>query len=177
MVRKILYSLAALIALVLGTAAVLPSAYTVTRQVRIQATREAVFSKIDDYAKWKEWSPWYEREPSAQVNFSGTASQLGYTMHWSGKEIGEGSLILKNMEAPSRLESELQFVSPKMSSASDQWSLVAVSDQETLVTWTNQGTLAWPLDRIVGLFLNRMLGGEMERGLTKLKNISEGAKE
>ncbi len=175
MAKKILSSLAILIAILLGLTALLPSDYTITRQVRVQAPRDVVFSKIDDYTKWKAWSPWYEREPDAKVMFSGTPGQPGYAMQWQGKEIGEGSLILRSVEAPSRMESELQFVSPKMSPATDQWSLVAVTDQETLVTWTNHGNLAWPLDRVVGLFLNRMLGGEMERGLAKLKLISEGA--
>jgi hypothetical protein len=174
MMKKLSFMLLGVVALLLGAAWFLPSEYTVMRQVRIMAPRETVFLKVADYASWKEWSPWYEREPAAQVDFIGVPGLPGYTMTWNGKEIGEGALLLQELDAPSRMVSTLSFVKPKMAPATDQWAFVAINESETSVTWTNQGTLSWPANRFIGLFLNRMLGTEMERGLSKLKQISEG---
>jgi hypothetical protein len=44
------------------------------------------------------------------------------------------------------------------------------------VTWVDEGDLGMnPMHRWLGLFLDRMIGPDFEKGLAKLKTISEAA--
>jgi len=59
-----------------------------------------------------------------------------------------------------------------MMTLTDIWNF-SDSENGTLVTWTNEGELAYPLMRYFGLLLDNMLGPDFEQGLARLKMYIE----
>ena len=52
----------------------------------IQAPPQVVFGYINDYRKFNQWSPWFERDPEAKYEYSGPTG-VGSKMHWESEGI------------------------------------------------------------------------------------------
>ena len=62
-----------LVLLVGGAAAYVatrPDAYHVERSATVDAPAATVFSQIDDFSVWKEWSPWEKKDPAMKRTVS-----------------------------------------------------------------------------------------------------------
>ena len=72
-----------------------------------------------------------------------------------------------------KVQIDLEFLRPFPGHNAVEFSL-ASQDRGTVVTWSMQGYYAL-VPRIVGLFINmdRMIGGDFERGLQRLKSLAE----
>src|SRR3954469_20953814 len=103
-----------LIAGVMVFAASKPDTFTVQRSAAIKAPPEKIFPLIDDFMKWRTWSPWENKDPGMKRIFDGTTtSGKGATYLWEGnKDVGEGSMEIVESIAPSRLKLKLDFVKP-----------------------------------------------------------------
>lgn len=164
-----LWSLACFVLILLMTAALLPSRYMVQRSIEIQKPAIVVSEKVGDLESWKDWSPLYAAEPEAAFLFEGKRGQPGMTQRWSGEKIGKGSYRLDAVSPGSEIRATLTFNEPDTMVAKDQWTFESIEPNRTKVTWTNQGTLGYPMGRLLGLFLDRMIGKDYEKGLLNLK--------
>src|SRR4051812_37442671 len=103
-----------LIAGVMISAASKPDTFTVQRSAAIKAPPEKIFPLIDDFLKWRTWSPWENKDPAMKRIFdaSGTSGK-GATYAWEGnKEVGQGSMEIVESVAPSRIKLKLDFMKP-----------------------------------------------------------------
>lgn len=174
MIKKILLTLAALVAVVFAYVAVQPSAYTVSRSIVIAATPEAVFQHINDFHKWQAWSPWAALDPAAKTTFDGPPQGKGAVFGWNGNDaVGEGRMTITDSTPSSAIAIKLDFVRPFTDTADVAFALEPV-DGETMVTWSMAGENNF-VGRLFCLFndMDAMIGRDYDKGLASLKSIVE----
>jgi len=170
--KTLLIILLALIALVMLVAAFLPSTVVVSRSVEINKPVEEVFAYVSRYRERQQWDPWLEQDPGAKVTISDPDSGVGSSYAWDGEVIGSGNMVIEALEANKSVTAKLNFVNPQPMSADVMWDLKATANG-TRATWSFSSSLHYPIGRIMGLFMDQLLGPDFEKGLANLKELIE----
>ena len=150
----------------------LPNHYSVSNSIEINKPADVVYSQVYDFNKWGTWDPWMEADPAAKVTVEGTPGTPGHKMSWDGQKSGMGSMTIISSGLNQFVYSQLDFIKPFKATAKDKITLEAAGDK-TKVTWTNTGGLPFPFGRLMGLSIDKMLGGDQRKGLDKLKKFTE----
>jgi hypothetical protein len=153
----------------------LPNKFTVERSIVIHDKRENVYSELVNLEAWKEWSPWIKKDPQAIFNFQGIPGVVGSSNTWDGKIIGSGTQVLEEIEEPKYLKMKLIFTQPKKSNALSTFEILEI-EAGSKVIWKIEGNLSNPIERVWGLFMNYMIGHDLEEGLNSLKARLETTK-
>ena len=105
--------------------------------------------------------------------FKGTDGTVGYVYSWKGdKGAGEGEKEIKDIVEGKRVESEIRFVKPMKASATIVMETESISDNQTKVSWSNAGTLRYPVNIMIPMMEKNVAKG-MDESLQALKNILE----
>ncbi len=164
-----------IVALVLIIALFVPKDVVYEKSILINAPIETVWENTNSLADMDKWNPWDEKDPMMVKDFSGIDGTIGAMQSWDSdvKEVGKGSQTITNIEAPTLFETDLLFLTPYESEAKAYVKLAQEGDQ-TNVTWGFKSVMPYPLN-ITSLFINMesMMGEDWNKGLTKLKTISE----
>lgn len=172
---NLLGGLAMLVLLAVVVAFFLPKNYHVERAVTIQARPDVVFAQFGDLQAWKNWGVWYERDPAMNVTYSKNTAGVGAWSAWESKSEGNGKMTFTAYEPAKKVAYTLEF--PDMHMVSNGSLEIQPADQGVRVVWVSEGDLGMnPMHRWFGLFLDRMIGGDFEKGLAKLKARAESAK-
>ena len=170
--KKILIALGVILVIASIGIYFLPNHYSVSNSIEINKPVDVVYGQLQDFSKWGAWDPWKEKEPEAKATFEGTAGMPGQKMSWEGEKIGAGSMTLKWAIANQSINSDLEFVKPFKATAKDMWKLES-NGGKTTVTWTNTGGLKYPMGRLFGLSVDKMMNSEQKHGLDNLKKYVE----
>lgn len=165
-------SFVAMVALFFVIALFKSKTYEVTQKIEIQVPVEKVFPLVADLSQWKNWSPWYEVQPSADYVFEGTPMQVGSSLKWDGKIIGNGKMTLTESKANEMVMLKIDFNEPRKAQSVSEFRFEA-RGATTLVTWTDKGILSYPFGRLFGDNISQMLAKDFEEGLKKLKSKIE----
>lgn len=150
----------------------LPNHYSVSNSIEINRTPDVVYSQVYDFNKWGNWDPWMEADPEAKVTIEETPGTPGHKMSWDGKKSGMGSMTIKSAGTNQFIYSQLEFIKPFKMTAKDELKLEA-NGEKTKVTWSMSGGLAFPMGRLVGLSIEKMVSPDQKKGLEKLKKFTE----
>lgn len=178
--KKILIVLGVLLLLVVGFAgfvAMQPADYHVERSITIDAKPETVFAQINNFKKWENWSPWAKLDPDAKESYEGPEEGKGAIFKWDGNdEVGEGHMEILESDANKLVKIKLVFVRPMPGEAITSFKLKE-DDGKTVLTWDMEGENDF-MGKAMCLFmdLDAMIGNEYEKGLAKLKSLSEEEK-
>lgn len=179
MLKTALYVMLGLLAVIVGIfgyASTKPDTFSVSRSISIAAPAEVIFPLINDLRRMSTWSPFEKKDPNIKQVFSGPDSGKGQRHDWDGNhEVGKGWLMITESTAPSRVDIELNMERP-ISVRNDVTFTLVPDGGGTKVTWAMQGPV--PLvAKVMHLFfdVDRMVGGDFEKGLADLKTMAEGA--
>ena len=169
----ILFVMAGIIALLLIIALFMKREHYVKREIIINASRQKVF----DYIKLLKNQDTFNKDAMADSDrkkeFKGTDGTVGYIYAWSGhKNAGVGEKEIKNIIEGKRIETEIRFVKPMAATASIIMETESLSDDQTKVSWSNAGTLHYPLIIMIPM-LEKSVAKGMDSSLSTLKNILE----
>jgi len=169
---RLILGLAAIGLVLAGVAFALPSQVTVVRSIVINAPEGAVFPYLSNLHKFAEWSPWAARDPQLRVTYSGPESGKGAHTEWesSKKEIGRGLMEITEADPNRHAELVVDLDGLEGTTFFD----ISPAGSGSKVTWGfgyNAGTS--PIGRWKGLMLDRLIGGEFQSGLVKLKERVE----
>jgi hypothetical protein len=172
MLRKLLSAIILVVVMLIGVAYILPQQVHVQRAITIERPAAVVFPLLNSPKRFNEWSPWKDLDPNVRMSYSGPESGVGAAMAWSGNsKVGKGSQVITESLADQRVKTDLDF--GEMGTAKAAWELTA-SDGGTKTVWSldmNVGNN--PLGRYMGLFMDKMIGPDYERGLKQLKTLAE----
>src|SRR4026208_1747527 len=169
----ILLIVAGIIALLLILAFFMKREHYVKREIAINAPRQKVFDFLKLLKNQEKFNKWAKTDPDRKEEFKGTDGTVGYIYAWSGnKKAGEGEKEIKNIVEGKRVETEIRFVKPIAATASIIMETESLSDNQTKVTWSNAGTLKYPINIMIPM-MEKMLPKEMDSSLSNLKNILE----
>ena len=159
---------------ILAIAATKPNNFIVQRSTEIAAPAEAVFSLIDDFHKWRDWSPWEGLDPDLKRKMSGTDSGPGAVYEWDGnKKVGTGRMEIIEATAPVKAVIKLDFLRPFEAHNVAEFTIVP-QGQTSRVNWTMRGPAPF-MTKLMQTVINfdKMIGKDFEKGLANLKAIAE----
>jgi hypothetical protein len=173
MFKKISIGIGIVITGILTLAALKSGEMHVSRELVIAATPEVLFPYINNSQKSYEWMPWAEGDSGIKINFSGPSEGVGSQSSWNGKKMGVGSSEVVESVANQIVKTKLVYTKPFEMSQLAELSLTPATNG-TLVKWSISGQNSF-FFRLMGLFMNcdKMIGGEFEKGLNKLKSLTE----
>jgi effector-binding domain-containing protein len=166
MLKKIfVIAIVVLIVLAIG-GMLLPRNIRVQRSVDVARPASLIYATLNSFQLFPKWSPWQNLDPNMRQSTEGPREGVGAKLVCSGTQVITGS-------TPDRsVESDIDF--GKMGVAKSSI-LLNPQGSFTRVTWmldTDMG--AGPVGRYFGLFMDRMIGRDYERGLSQLKVLMEG---
>jgi uncharacterized protein YndB with AHSA1/START domain len=176
MVLKILIGVAIVIVIFAIVVATRPAAFHIERSITIAAPPRAVFEQVNDFRAWTAWSPWEKIDPNLQRTYGGPPNGVGTTYAWVGnKKVGEGRMTIEKSDSPSSIAIKLEFVKPFAATNVAAFTFSPTADG-TRVTWAMDGRNNF-VCKAFSLFMgmDKMVGGDFERGLAALKTVAEGA--
>jgi len=162
------------VVVVLVLAVTKPDSFAVQRSIAMNAPPDRIFPFINDYRQWAAWSPYETKDPQMKRTFSATTAGKGATYAWEGdSNVGAGDMTIVDSAPPSRIAIKLNMVKP-ISASNDVTFTLAPQGGGTNVTWAMQGPVPF-FAKIIHVFFNmdKMVGGDMEAGLAKLKTVAE----
>ena len=169
----ILLIIAGIIALVLIMALFMKKEHYVKREIIINAPRQKVFDYIKLLKNQDEFNTGAMEDPDRKKEFKGTDGTVGYIYSWSGnKSAGEGQKEIKNIVEGKRIETEIRFVKPMTAVGYALMDTESLSDNQTKVSWSNAGTLKYPLNILVPMVEKHGVR-DIDGSLATLKNILE----
>lgn len=150
-----------------------PDTFRVQRAMTINAPSEKLVGILTDLRRGAEWSPYEKKDPAMKKTFSGPASGPGAKLEWDGnKDVGAGSLTVKNV-TPSKVTLNLHMIRPFEGNNTVEYAF-APQGNATSMTWALHGPMPL-ISKVMCVFMDfdKMVGADMERGLTDLKALAE----
>ena len=169
-VKKILLVLAIIFVVIAAIGYIFfPSHIHVERKAMINQKQSVVYNYVNNLGNWNSWSPWYQLDSAAKYSFEGPASGAGATFSWESqnKDVGKGSMKITDAMPDSVIKQDLNFMEEGTAKSSFRF---APEGNATSVTWAFDVEAGVnPLFRIMGGFMDGMLGKDFEKGLANLK--------
>lgn len=147
--------------------------YHIRREIVINQPKQQVFNYLKMLKNQDNFSKWVMIDPAMQKNYRGTDGTVGFIYAWDGdKKAGKGEQELKKITEGERLDIEVRFERPFTSVAQTPFTTTAISESQTKVSWEMISRMNYPMN-IMTLFVDKLLGKDMETSLVTLKGILE----
>ncbi|HZI53435.1 MAG TPA: SRPBCC family protein [Chitinophagaceae bacterium] len=162
------------IAFVLIAGIFVPKTFHLEKDITINAPQEKVWSHVNSLQELEKWSPWTDIAPAINVTHEGQKGAIGSVYRWEGnKDVGSGNQTITKIQQPERVETHLHFIKPFKGEA-DSFIQLAAAGSGTNVTWGFDTKYSYPMN-VMQLFvdMDEMMGNQYNKGLSKLKTISE----
>ena len=180
MIKKILLLAIVVIVVVIAAFSVVvamqPSHYRVERSATMNAPAPIVFNQVNDFHKWDAWSPWAKLDPNMKTTYEGTPAGTGAVYSGVGNsDVGEGKMTITDSKPGELVKIKLDFIKPFAASSDTVFSFKPQGNQ-TAVTWTMDGENNF-IGKAFCMFMNmdKMVGGDFEKGLAQMKTVAEAA--
>jgi hypothetical protein len=172
----VIISIAIVVAIFFILAAITKSEYTVAREIIIGQPKQTVFDYIKYLKNQDNYSIWIMMDPGMKKEYQGIDGTVGFSSAWDSdnKKVGQGQQIITGITDGEILNSEIHFIKPFEGRAKAAMATTAITAIQTKVNWTFTSKMAYPMN-IMLLFMNmdKMIGGDLETGLSNLKNVLE----
>jgi hypothetical protein len=173
-VKIILIGLAAVAAIFLVIVALQPSDFRIERSATMRAPAAAPYAQVNDFQKWRDWSPWEKVDPQLKRSYEGPQAGAGARYAWVGnKDVGEGRMTIVESRPGELVRIKLEFFKPFAAVNDAQFSFKPAADG-TAVTWSMTGQNNF-ISKAICLFvdMDKMVGGMFEQGLAQMKAVVE----
>lgn len=151
-----------------------PAACNISREIVIRASPETLFPFINNSKKMNEWMPWQDSDPGVKMQYSGPDEGVGSKSSWNSTgKMGIGDAVVIESTPNRSVKTQLTYTKPMEMSQLAEVILTPV-DGGTKVKWSVDGHNGF-IFRLMGVIMNmdKMVGGEFEKGLTKLRMTAE----
>jgi Polyketide cyclase / dehydrase and lipid transport len=175
MLTTLFLAILVVLAAALVYAATRPDTFRIERSVSIDVAPEVIFSNINEFKRWGEWSPWDKIDPALQRTYSGAAKGKGAVYAWVGNsQVGAGRMEIVEATPFTVIQIKIDFTAPFKASNTIDFTLTKRGDI-TDVSWAMSGPQPF-VSKVMGLVFNmdKVVGGQFATGLSQLKQVSEG---
>jgi uncharacterized protein YndB with AHSA1/START domain len=176
MLKKALLAVAALLILLAVFVLTRPGDFRIERSLLVAAPPERVYAQIADFHRWEGWSPWAKLDPKMRTTYSGKDGEVGAAYAWAGDDkVGEGRMTVVDLTPPRRVAIRLEFLKPFAATNETVFNLTPELGG-TRVAWVMSGQNG-AMGKLFALFadMDKMVGGDFEKGLASLKAQAESA--
>ena len=176
MLKVILIGLGVIVVAIIAVVALQPAEFRVARSATMSAPSPVIFAQVNELKKWEAWNPWQKIDPAMKLTFAGPPAGPGASYSWVGNnEVGEGRLTITESQPTDMVRIKLEFMKPFAATNTATFTFKPEGNQ-TAVTWSMEGHNNY-LAKALHLFMNmdRMVGGQFEKGLADMKKVAEAA--
>jgi uncharacterized protein YndB with AHSA1/START domain len=177
MLETILYvvlGLVGLIAILALIVALMPNDFRVVRSANMAAPAADVFAQVNDFHKWEAWNPWGKIDPTMKQTYEGAPAGVGAVYNWKGNgQVGEGRMTIVDSRPNERIAIKLEFFKPFAATNAAEFTFKPEA-RGTAVTWSMAGKKIF-ITKLFSLIMSmdKMLGGQFEKGLADMRAIVE----
>ena len=176
MAKKIIVAVLGILAALLGYVAMQPAEMSIFREQLVKATPEKIFPHINNSKMANDWMPWADVDPKVKMSFSGPDEGIGSASSWDSEgQMGTGQAVVVESVPNRSVKTQLTYTKPMSMSQMAEVSL-SPSSEGTVVRWAVTGKNDF-MGKFFGVVMNmdKMVGGQFEAGLSKLKTTVEKA--
>lgn len=156
------------IALAIAATYLLPAQVHVERTAHLKAAPEAILALAASNEGYQRFNPYLAADAAVKITHFGPASGVGSGFHFDGKD-GKGSQTVAEV-GPNHVRYEIDL-GPM--GKPTQTLRVVPSDDGTQVVWSMDADMGLnPIGRVMGLFMDNMMGKTFEAGLTRLADAT-----
>ena len=142
-----------------------------SQSIVIKADAQTIFRQVNSFQNWQKWSPFELGDTNMVSVYEGPLQGVGNKHVWKSKSMGDGSMLILKSEPYTFIQSLLDMNGN--GKAFDEWTFVEKVDGVE-VTWALKlSGLKYPFYKYFGYFIESMMKPMQEKGLAKLKEISE----
>jgi hypothetical protein len=156
-----------LVVLAVGTLLVLPREVTVTRSGVVPAEPRQIVALAASNTGYQRFNPYRTSDPDLRIEPFGPESGVGSSFRFDGRE-GKGQ------QTVSRVEDRAVHYAIDLGPMGKPTQSISAAQQGNMseVTWTMHADLGMnPIARVMGLFMDRMVGPTFERGLQNMAAV------
>ena len=170
----ILAIVAAIIVLLLIIALFIKKEYTISREVTINKSSQEVFNYVKFIKNQDHFNKWVMADPNMKKVFTSTDGTIGFIYAWDSedKNAGKGEQEIAGLSENKSIETVIRFEKPFEGTSYVKMTLDSLSENQTHVTWQMTGESKYPMN-FMNLFMDSLLGNDMNTSLATLKNIIE----
>src|SRR5215218_3362800 len=87
--------------------------FRLARSATIGAPPDVVFEQVNDFHKWRAWSPWEKLDPLQRRTYEGAQAGRGAVYAWIGnKKVGQGRMTIVESLPGELIRLRLEFLKP-----------------------------------------------------------------
>lgn len=150
----------------------LPTDVHVERSKVMNVTPDQAYALVSDLEQWPSWMPWLKLDPTMEISYGEKTVGAGASYSWVSQnpDVGSGTLTIKEAVENESMNNELAFEG--MGTSMGSWKFEAV-EGGTKVTWALDADMSSPflVGPYLGLFMDGMVGGDFERGLSSIDSL------
>ncbi|MCF8283458.1 MAG: SRPBCC family protein [Sphingobacteriales bacterium] len=169
--KKILYAIGALVALILIVAAIMPKDLNLESEVIIAKPKQVVFDYVKILDNQKYYSKWVMLDPNVKMSMTGTDGTVGAISAWKSSmdDVGVGEQEIKTIVDGERIEYELRFKKPFEATDSAYTTFEAIDSTHTKVINGFRSKMPFPMNLMMPM-VRKMLTTDMA---INMKNLNE----
>ncbi len=158
-----------IILLVLITALFIKKEYSVERSISIAKPSGEVYNYVKLIKNQDYYHKWSMIDTNARRTYKGVDGTEGYVVAWDSdnSKAGKGEQQIAKLKEGQRVDWDLHFIKPFEGNANAYMTTLPDNNQ-TRVTWGMNGKSKYPMN-FMNLFMDNMLGKDMESSLERLK--------
>ena len=160
--KKILYAIGALVALILIVAAIMPKDLNLESEVIIAKPKQVVFDYVKILDNQKYYSKWVMLDPNVKMSMTGTDGTVGAISAWESSmdDVGVGEQEIKTIDDGERIEYELRFKKPFEATDSAYTTFEAIDSTHTKVINGFRSKMPFPMNLMMPM-VRKMLTTDM----------------
>ncbi|MFT6922404.1 MAG: hypothetical protein ACJA1C_001409 [Crocinitomicaceae bacterium] len=178
LLKKIIFLIIALAALILIMGLFVEDEYSVTKTIIVERNSDDVFEYIKNLKNQSEFSVWEKADPQMEKSYEGNDGEVGFVSTWNSAndDIGKGEMEIVKIEDGKRIDFKVRFKEPFEADSDVFISTEALGPNTTKVTWNFHGQVAYPMNMML-LFkdMESEIGPDLEVGLKNLKKLLESS--
>lgn len=179
MIPKLAVTLLAAFLAFLAGGLLLPRSVVVERSIEIDRPVATVFTLVDGYATWHEWSPWLLRDPDLHYAVGETVAGPGARLEWRGDERQVGAGVQQVVASAPYRQVDVRLQMDQLGEASIRFDVERIAGG-TRLSWRyesalaqGQGAVGGIFARYFGLFYAPWVARDLERGLERIRELAE----
>ena len=172
--KRVLFIIAIIIAIPFIAALLMKKTFVVEREIIIDKPRQEVFTYVKNLRNQPHYSNWAMRDPDMKASYTGADGEVGSTMAWESPDpnVGKGELAITNLVDGERVDVEIRFTEPFVSTNPVSTITEPLSDTQTKVKSVYQGTMPYPTNLMCAI-VEDIVAKEMESSLANLTGVLE----
>lgn len=149
-----------------------PKELKTTQSILINTAPYVVYDQVNNLEHWNSWSPWKNRDPNMEQEFSENPIGTGAVVRWKSASEGNGEQTIIESTSPGKIRIALVFDDWDGTTYSN-WKFEKEGENTTKVTWDLEGSELPFFIRPLGFNWNADIKKDYKEGLINLKAICE----